>query len=372
MFNWAKIERTISEDTSEFANFGLKPPKGGLILVHKDGKDTLYVGDKTPTGSYVFARKGNDNKVFVTSTTLQTNAEKKLFDLRNKNVLGFEKNDVQSFELKNQSGRFAISKSGSDWKIDKPINFGADKTKVDQILNGIDSGRAKEFVDEDPQNLASYGLSNPRIQIDLLLGENKAKKSLLVGKKKDDKYYAKDDSRRPVFLVDSSFVSKFEVTLFDLRNKNVAEFSTSYVDSFRLVYVDSMIVCAKDTAGDWQVIEPEPRKAKSWMVSGITSAVSNLKVEEFVDDNPVSLKKYGLDKPTVVAKFFKDGELLRELLVGKEKDEHVYVKTGDLQAVYLTKKDVLEKLTPKLDDLAEKKQVQTNEEVVDDTQTDNL
>ena len=233
MFNWAKIERTISEDTSKFTDYGLNPPRAEMILVHKDGRDTLYIGDKNPIGSFVFARKGNENRVFITSTTLKTNADKKLFDLR---------------------------------------------------------------------------------------------------------------------------------------NKNVAKFATSDVDSFSLIYVDSIITCAKDTAGEWQVIEPEPGKAKSWKVSGITSAVSNLRVEKFVDDKPVSLRRYGLDKPVVVAKFYRDGVLLRELLVGNEKDENVYVKTADNKTVYLTKKNVLEKLTPKLDDLAEKKKVEKTK--VDSKETD--
>ena len=356
MFNWAKIERTISHDTSEFANFGLEPPIAEMILVHKDGKDTLFVGDKTPTGSFVFARKGSEVKVFLTTTTLKTNAEKKLFDLRNKKVLGFEKNNVQSFNLKNESGDFTISKRGAEWKLDEPIDFGADKTKIDQVLNGVNNANAKEFVDEDPENLSTYCLSKPKIQIDVFLGENKARKSLFIGKMKEDKYYAKDDSRRPVFLVDSSFVSKLSVTLFDLRNKNVANFSTSDVDSFSLIYIDSTITCAKDTAGDWQVIAPEFRKAKSWKVSGITSAVSNLRVDEFVDDNPTNLRKYGLDNPTIKARFFKDGKIVRELLVGKKSEEMVYVKTDDLKSVYLAKKNLLEQLTPKLDDLAEKKQ----------------
>ena len=109
MFSWANIERTISEDTSNLAPFGLDPAKAEMIIIHSAGSDTFYVGDKNATGSFVFARKGHEPRVFLTTTSLKTNAEKTLFDLRNKKVLGFEKNDVRSFLLKNKDGQFTLS-----------------------------------------------------------------------------------------------------------------------------------------------------------------------------------------------------------------------------------------------------------------------
>ena len=356
MFSWANIERTISEDTSNLAPFGLDPAKAEMIIIHSAGSDTFYVGDKNATGSFVFARKGHEPRVFLTTTSLKTNAEKTLFDLRNKKVLGFEKNDVRSFLLKNKDGQFTLSKSGSDWKLDEPVNDMADKSKVDNILNGVNNEQAKEFVDENPTNLQKYGLSNPNIIVNMYLGENKAKKSLFIGNQKDKQFYAKDDSRKPVFLVDSSFVNKLNVNLFDLRNKEIAKFTTTDVDSFRLDYSDSLIVCSKDTSGDWLVIEPELRKAKSWKMSSITSAVSNIKVETFVDDNPSNLNKYGLEKPRIKATFYKKGDQLRDILIGTTKGEQVYAKTGDSKSIYLINKDIVETLTPKLDDIAEKKE----------------
>jgi len=90
MFSWAKIDRVVSSDTSDYAEFGLKPERGKMIIVHDAGSDTIYLGDKTPTKSYVFARKNSSPDVFLTTTSLQTYIEKKLFDLRDKRVLAFE------------------------------------------------------------------------------------------------------------------------------------------------------------------------------------------------------------------------------------------------------------------------------------------
>jgi hypothetical protein len=354
MFNWAKVERVVSSDPSELKTFGLAPEKGKLILTHDSGTDTLFLGDDNPTGSYVFARKSGSNEIFLTTTSLKTNIEKKLFDLRNKKVLDFEKNQVRSFEFKNKKQTFTVEKSGEKWALTQPIQDQADKSAVDELLNRLNSERAKEFVDEAPKDLDKYGLRRPEYKVDLLLGVNKAKKSLLIGVQKGKQFYAQDESRPPVFLVDSALVKELNVSLFDMRNKDLTDFSSTDVNKFELTFADTTLMCQKDTSGTWMILEPMNVKAKSWKISSITSAANRLKVKEFVNDAPSSLKKYGLDKPAVIGRFFKDGDLLAEILVGKKSGkDNVYVKLGDRNNVYAVGADILQKLRPNVKDLSD-------------------
>jgi hypothetical protein len=353
MFDWAKMERTISSDVGEYAEFGLAPERGRMILVHDESTDTLYLGDKSPTGSFVFARKSGSPDVFLTSTSLQTNIEKKLFDLRNKDVLGFEKNDINTFSLELKKATFELQKSAGKWRLVKPLDSEADETEVDKILNRLDSEKAKEFVEEDPADLKKFGLTSPTVRVELLLGENKAQKILLIGKLDNDKYYAKDESRKPVFLVDSAFVGILNTTLFDLRNKKLADFNSSDIDRFELEYADSTIMCEKDTADNWLMVSPAPNKLKSWKISSLTSGAANLKVEEFVTDKPGSLKSYGLDNPAIKARFYKGEKNLLELFVGNVKGERVYAKTNTSDSVYLVGDDIIQKLRPNWKDIIE-------------------
>ncbi len=362
MFSWMRVERTISSDPAEYSVYGLDPERGKMIIVHKDGADTLYLGDKSPTGSYVFARKSGSPDVFLTSTTLKANIEKTLFNLRNKNVLGFEKHKVRAFDLKCKNGVFSLKRSGGKWKLVDDGEYDADKSEIDKILNRLHSERAKEFVDENPGNLRKYGLHKPGVRIDLMLGENLAKKSLLIGARRNGDYYAKDESRKPVFLVDSSFVNLLNPDLYTLRKKDLADFSNSDVNKLELEFSGQLIVCNKDTSGTWMVQKPEPRKAKSWKISSITRKAAQLEVVKFVDDKPSSLGKYGLDRPRVHAKFYKDDELLLDVLLGKKEGDNVYAKLADEAPVYLVEKEVLETWTPKLDDISEQPEPSVKEE----------
>lgn len=353
MFDWAKIDRVISSDPSEYSTFGLDPAQGRLILVHDRGTDTIYVGDKSPTGSFVFARQSGSPEVFLTTTTLKTNVEKSLFDLRDKSVLGFEASQVRSVDLDIPDGEFTVSRIGGIWKLTSPVEADADRSEVDNILNRMSSERTREFVEESPDNLGSYGLAPPAYHIDVYLGENRAQKTLLVGDATDGRYYAKDASRSPVFLVDSAFVNILNTSLYDLRNKDLADFSTSEVNKFELEFSGQTIVCEKDTAGTWMVLEPELRKAKSWKMSSITREASQLEVVQFVDDNPTSLSKYGLASPQVNARFYKDDQVLLDVSLGNTVDENVYAKVADAESVYLVESNVLDAWQPELEDISE-------------------
>lgn len=365
MFGYANIERSISDDPSEYNVFGLDPERGSMVIVHTDGVDTLYVGDKSPTGGFVFARKSGSPTVFLTTTTLQSNIEKNLFDLRDKKVVGFDKPNVRSFELKNKYGAFTFDKTGGDWSITSPGEYDADGTEIDKVLNRLNSERAKVFVDEDPSDLTQYGLTKPGVQVDLMLGENRAKKTLLIGKLDGDKYYAKDESRRPVFQVDSAFVSVLNPDLYTLRLKDLADFSNSEVNRFELEFSGQTIVCNKDTSDTWMIVTPESRKAKSWKMSSITRAAAQLEVVEFIDDAPTSLAQYGLDNPQVKAKFFVNDVLELNVWLGHEKGDDVYAKLANKEAVYLVEKNLLDTWRPQFDDIAEEVQEPTVEETAD-------
>ncbi len=353
MFDWAKIDRIISSEPSEYPDFGLQPARGHLVIVREAGADTIWLGDKNPTGSFVYARQSGSPDVFTTSTSLETNIQKTLFDLRNKDVLAFDKNQIKSVKLSVGNKNYELEKQAGQWMLLSPKQTEADESTVNQILNRLDSEQAKEFVDEDPSSARQYGLDRPAVQVELILGENRLQKSLLVGDADGDQFYAMDKSRKPVFKVDSSFVGVLKTSLFDLRNKKLADFIGSDIDQIELAFSGTMMAFEKDTSGTWLIVQPEPREAKSWKMSSLTAAIANMRVKEFVSDAPASLGRYGLANPQVTATFYQKDLPLMELLLGDTVDDLVYAKLADKDPVYKVEQNVLEKLTPELDDIAE-------------------
>ncbi len=352
MFEWAKMEKVVSSDPSEYASFGLQPPRAVLVVKSDETQDTLYVGDRSPVGSFVYARKGGSTDVFQTTTSLEYNTTKSLFDYRDKKILSFDKNQVNSVEIKNRKGRFVLNKNGAYWDLVAPVSMRADATKINSILDRSSYQSAQAFIEEQPQDLKKYGLHKPAVELSLTLGVHRSVKTLQIGDLHEGKYYARDTAKPPVFTVDSSYVNLLLVGLGDLRNKKLTDFSTADVDRVEITVGDSLYVCVKDTSNDWSLVAPKQGGTKSWKISSILTDASTLKAEAFADDTPTSLKSYGLEPPRVKINFYRQSQLLAQVLYGKNKDDKlVYCKTGDEKAVALVKKESFDKANIKLNDI---------------------
>ena len=149
--------------------------------------DSIWFGQKTPVGSFVFANK-TDTMVFTTNQSVKTSFEKKLFDIRDKNLLHFNQSDVRKVILKNKYGKLEFEKvGGSDWNFIN-INRPADNGKLSSILSRLSNNKAKSFVDEEGKETRKYGISRPAIEVDLILGPAQGEKNFKISKKIKEKY----------------------------------------------------------------------------------------------------------------------------------------------------------------------------------------
>src|SRR5919204_421660 len=150
----------------------------------KDGAapSVLQIGARTPTMSGYYAREGEQPKVLMVATTLQTKFDKSVFSLRDKTVLSLEQAQVKRVEVHHGDQVIAAeAEGGQGWKLVAPLEAKADKAKIDELPSGIREAKAKEFVDETPQDLARYGLNPPQWRLAFFIGDDRAEKSLLLG-----------------------------------------------------------------------------------------------------------------------------------------------------------------------------------------------
>lgn len=316
--------------------------------------DVLYFGDENPTKSFVFAKLGQRSEVFTVRLYQFDNLNKKAFDLRQKRVLVFNKDDVRGIELSRaKEDLLVFEKSGEDWFIERPQRLKADQDELKGILNRLDGEKAKEYVDEHPTDLAQYGLGTPSISLTLWIGADRAKKTLTIGSPRNDYFCAKDESRSPVFGIDSAYVASLQrKTLFDLRDKSLAEdFQVDDITKVELVYPDRAVTCLKDTGSVWLVTTPSVARAvaKTWRVRSAISAIQRAKAKEFAAPGP--LTQYGLAGPVVRATLYKKAGRYLEFDIGSEKGEGVYAKTDRAPSVYVIDKNIRDDLSPTVDDL---------------------
>jgi hypothetical protein len=350
----AQMERVVDETGENLADFALDPPQVTLELEYENApKQILHLGQRNPTRTSVYAKKEGDKRVFLTLSSLLTQAQKEIFDLRDKRLLTFDEDQVNGLMLQRDRHTIQVHKGPQGWLLEKPIQGSGDESAIQALLGQLKTARINSFVEEKPEDLAQYGLHKPKLAITLTLGSEKAQKRLYIGKEKDDQYYARDESLDPVFLISGDVVKEVDKTPFDLRDKLILHFPRGQVDRVELKSPDWTIICQKDTADQWQLVAPESSAAKNWKVASILSSLSTLKAECFVEENPQDLAKYGLSNPSLEAILKDQGRDLAVLHLGIEKGEQVYASNETGAPVTLVAQRIVGTLSPQLEDLVE-------------------
>jgi hypothetical protein len=112
---------------------------------------------------------------------------------------------VSGLEIKKGETRISVIKEGNNWKLDGDKNKEVDGSKVSELISEIKGLQVEEFVDDNPRDLAPYGLDKPDIEV--TISEVNKKITLLLGKKEGEKVYAKLADGKSVYLVSDEILS---------------------------------------------------------------------------------------------------------------------------------------------------------------------
>ncbi|MBN2424804.1 MAG: DUF4340 domain-containing protein [Calditrichaceae bacterium] len=347
----AKKTRTFNIKAKDKYDYGVGPGGIKLTVTSKSGiRDSVFLGQSSAVGSEIYASK-TDTIIHLISSSLKSNADKTLFEWRDKRPLLFQKDEVREITLVNPAGRYTIVKENNEWKISSPVETKAEKSKVDDILNKLYSGRIKAVVSETPDKSGQYRLINPGYRVELSIGPDKTKTGVSFSSLKDNQAYGRDDVRPHIFEVDSAFMKPLKADLYELRYKKVLEFNKDQVDHFNLLYKNQLLTFNKDTTDNWYLAGGE--KAKSWKVTGILRKLNDLKVDRFVQEKPVYFMNFGLVNPEGKVEIFIGQNRVAELNIGYTQGDEVFIYNPQMKPLMAIKASNLEELFPKKSDLVE-------------------
>jgi hypothetical protein len=355
--SFVQIEKdeTVNNQKTDLAPYGLDKPVVKVTAKLKSGtSQTALFGAENPKKTLNYAKRGDADEVFLSSTSWSGAFKKNLTDLRNKKVLDFETDNVDAVRI-TATGKpdIEIQKSGMDWFIKKPVDARADSAEVSGFLSSIQFSRTSAFA-EDTVDAKASGLDAPSIRIVLHDQKANADKVLLFGKSSEkDKYYAKDQSRAPIFILGTEIHDKAQQPLLAWRDKSVMRFGdagSSAIDEVEIVKGSDRVVLKK-SGMDWLL--PDTKKAKSGKVPEMISALESGKATQIID-MPGGLGTYGLDKPRLTISLRQAGKEVESLKFGRENANPpgVYLK-GSGSAVMLVGKELYDTFDVKLSDLTE-------------------
>jgi hypothetical protein len=328
-----KIQRVVvdPDDAPDLAVFGLADPRIEIAVTTMTGANvTLQIGEHTPTGSDLYATVAGSNRVFLISGFLEETLNRGTFDLRDKTILDFTRDQVDSLLITRDDLTIELRKDDRDWSLISPIAASADFAVADGIVGRLSTGQMVSIEAESTTELEPYSLDTPRLTVQVGLGSSAA--TLFVGGSTQiGTAYARDAARSLVFTVNESLVSELEQSVDDYRRKTLFAFRPFNATALELDQnghhwtFEKTAAAVEGESESWRRTAPSVGDVDPNAMDDLLTKLSDLRAESFVD----SREGTGRETPisTVMVTFNDAGEQ-ESVLVGRI-DDNVYALVND-------------------------------------------
>jgi hypothetical protein len=217
------------------------------------------------------------------------------------------------------------------------------------VLTNAVNLRTIEFVEEDPRDLAKYGLSQPRLVVDLYAKGQRKPVSLYFGRELEfGNVYAKTSAEKVVFVASKMAFDSVNRPLSDLRSKKLFVLETDKAERVALTSGNKTVEFSKKAgdAGRWEITAPARMAADAGEIGDLLFYLSRLEAGSFVEQ-PGPLSAYGLDRPSSEAAVWVKGRAkpLR-LSLGTRADGSIYAASNSEPGVAKVDDYAVERIAP--------------------------
>jgi len=331
-----EIQRVVAEpeEAPDLTAFGLAEPRIAVeVTTTTNTAVRLLIGEQTPTGGDLYATIAGSNRVFLISGYLDGTFDRTTFDLRDKTILDFTRDQVDRLEIAGADATIRLRQENNRWSLVSPIEANADLGVTNGLVGQLSTGQMAAIETESTDDLASYGLDVPRLTVTVGLGSSAA--TLLIGDATSmGTVYARDAARELVFTVNESLVTELEQGFDKYRRKNLFAFRPFNATMLEIEregerWVFEQVETTADGEADmWRRTAPDAGDVETSAMDDLLAKLSNLRAESFVlvrDDT-------GLDAPVSTIRVAFEGapgdDEEERVIVGRVGDE-VFAVSGD-------------------------------------------
>jgi hypothetical protein len=193
----------------EVSLYGSEKKELARFLMGKNGPDFLST----------YIRKADADDVYLYDDYLRADFDKQKNNWRDKTILAFNPNEVATLtisKVKEKETIVLLKDTQGNWQLEEPISSLAENPAIEKILTTLGSLKAADLADEEKE-IKDSGLDDPTYQITVKLKDNR-KNTLMIGNKKEKgQYYAKNDEKKYLFLLDLNTVESLVPKIKDLQ-----------------------------------------------------------------------------------------------------------------------------------------------------------
>ncbi len=238
-----------------------------------------------------------------------------------------EADQIEEIQIKPAAAESSrAEKTNGTWQLVEPEKTDADQGQLTNTATNIASLEVNGVVDDNPSDLAQYGLNPPKLDVAFRVKGEKDLRHLLVGEKTaaGGDLYAKRADEKRVILISSYLEGTFNRTPFDLRDKTLLKFDHDKVDGLEIARGGTITQLAKSN-GEWAIVKPYRARADFGTAEAAVSSLSSTQMQKIVSPAAVDLQAYGLDRPAVTTTVL-SGSARATLAIGKVEGDSAYAR----------------------------------------------
>jgi hypothetical protein len=298
-----EVQRVIDENPGDVAEFGLATPRVEVAFKSGGQQHRLEIGQKTPSGTDVYARIGDQKKVFLISSFLDSTFNHTSFELQDKSVLKLDREKVDSLDVTTPGHEIRFAKANGEWMLKAPVEARAEFSAVDGLVSRVAGLQMKSLV-TGPAPAQGYGLDKPAATVRIGSGSSQAT-LVLGGAAGEGSIYAKDAARPAVFTVESSVLDDLKKEPPDYRQKDLFDARSFNTTRLEIIHNGQTSVFEKSKAADgkqsekWKQTAPAARDVDAGKMEALISAATGARATGFAPPG----EKTGLEKPELTVAF---------------------------------------------------------------------
>jgi hypothetical protein len=224
----ARVKEFAADAPRSLEPFGLDKP---IRLDVQTGRDkdratkTLLVGRADPAKKGVFAMRPGESTVMLIPDETWAAVPKNLAVLRDKTLVGFDRDKVTQIEIESAKGAVTLAKDGERWKITAPQPLAADQVEAGAVLFKLRDLRAQAFLSDDASGIPRY-LAKPTVRVNITEQGASAPRTVLLAPSPEKRAgapsaYAAVAGQGPVVLVDGKALDELARSPDDLRDRTL-------------------------------------------------------------------------------------------------------------------------------------------------------
>ena len=203
-----EAQRFLADDAEKSGDFGLEEPAAALVIGFRKEEGEaqkmpkkISIGKALPDGTVV-GRIDDDELIFAVSESVYDLMKQELHEV---DIFDFKPDTVTRVTIKGE-GAVSIEKTGERWNAAQPADLAVSLRKTEDFIKKFSRLKTERFVEYEAEDVKKYGLDAPGVTVEFVYPEGR--QMLLVGSKKDDKYFAKLEGEAGVFYLEAKTIEE--------------------------------------------------------------------------------------------------------------------------------------------------------------------